>query len=261
MSMGYGIFCPVAKAAEVVAGRWTPLILTEMMKGSERFNDIQNGVPLMPRSLLARRLKEMELSGLITRVPQPRGRGHTYHLTEAGNALRGFINQLAEWGSTWRLPYMDGNDRNVTYLMWSLRQMLFNNADMPERCVIQFDFRNVPRRDHKLRTWWLIVRDGGIDLCYTDMGFDSDLVVTADLDVITRVVVGTASLREARLAGHIGFSDNASLAAKLIKALDLKEPPQIRLMRVPSSADLVVALPALTMNPKAQPVRTKIQAA
>ena len=98
MDMRYGIFCPVAKAAEVVASRWTPLILSELMKGRERFIDIQQGVPLMSRSLLSRRLKEMEISNLIQRVPQ--GRGHVYRLTEAGNALRPLINQLAAWGST-----------------------------------------------------------------------------------------------------------------------------------------------------------------
>lgn len=28
---GYGQFCPVAKAAEVVAERWTPLVLRELI--------------------------------------------------------------------------------------------------------------------------------------------------------------------------------------------------------------------------------------
>lgn len=253
MTSGYGIFCPVAKAAEVVTARWTPLILCEMMKGSTRFSDIQNGVPMMPRSLLARRLKEMEQSGLIQRDPAPQGRGHLYHLTEAGNALRPLINQLAEWGSAWRLPYLDSKDRNVSYLMWWLRQYLMQRPELPARYVLQFDFRNVPRRDHKLRTWWLIRRDDAIELCYTDMGFDPDLVIEADLDVITRVIVGTASLREARMAGAVKFSDRPALAGKLLAALELKEPPQIRLMRVPTAADMVPELPV--------PVKTKNRAA
>lgn len=239
MATGYGIFCPVAKAAEVVAGRWTPLILTELMKGRERFSDIQNGVPLMPRSLLAQRLKEMELAGLITRVSEPGRRGHIYRLTESGNALRPMINMLAEWGSIWRLPYLDDKDRNVSFLMRSLRDLLLEQPMLPARCVLQFNFRNVPKRDHKLRSWWVILCDGAVELCFTDMGFPPDLVVDADLDVLTRVVIGTASLRLARRAGDIVFSDNPALVSQFVAALGLTEPPQMRLMRVPSTPDLV----------------------
>jgi DNA-binding HxlR family transcriptional regulator len=31
MSIGYNQFCPVAKASEILATRWTPLILRELM--------------------------------------------------------------------------------------------------------------------------------------------------------------------------------------------------------------------------------------
>ena len=35
----YGQFCPVAKAAEVLAQRWTPLIIRELLMGSPRFSE------------------------------------------------------------------------------------------------------------------------------------------------------------------------------------------------------------------------------
>jgi DNA-binding HxlR family transcriptional regulator len=121
MATRYGSFCPVAKAAEVITGCWTPLILYELMRGSERFSDIQNGVPLMARSLLARRLRELEQDGLIFRIRQDGQRGHLYRLTPAGDALRPLIDLLGRWGTDWRLPYIDADDRNVTHLMWSIR--------------------------------------------------------------------------------------------------------------------------------------------
>jgi len=37
---GFGQFCPVAKAAEVLTPRWTPLVLRELMFGNTRFNEI-----------------------------------------------------------------------------------------------------------------------------------------------------------------------------------------------------------------------------
>ena len=50
---GYGQFCPIAQAAEVLTERWTPLVIRELaLVGSHRFNDIQRGVPLMSSSLL-----------------------------------------------------------------------------------------------------------------------------------------------------------------------------------------------------------------
>ena len=93
--MRYGQFCPIAKAAEIVAERWTPLVVHELLAGSTRFNDIRRGVPLMSPSLLSTRLKELERVGIVER------RGHTngareYHLTEAGLALAPIIHQLGE---------------------------------------------------------------------------------------------------------------------------------------------------------------------
>ena len=72
---GYGQFCPVAKAAEIVAERWTPLVLRELLCGSRRFSDLHRGVPLMSRTLLAGRLEQLEGAGIVRSVARPRGRG------------------------------------------------------------------------------------------------------------------------------------------------------------------------------------------
>ena len=38
MPAGYGQFCPIAKASEIFAARWTPLILRELMAGMRAVN-------------------------------------------------------------------------------------------------------------------------------------------------------------------------------------------------------------------------------
>ena len=91
---GYGQFCPVAKAAEIVAERWTPLVLRELLCGSRRFSDLHWGVPLMSRTLLAGRLEQLEDAGIVQSVPRPRGRGREYHLTAAGEELRPLIDRF-----------------------------------------------------------------------------------------------------------------------------------------------------------------------
>ena len=57
MSTSYGQFCPIAKASEIFATRWTPLIVRELIAGSHSFNDIHRGVPLISRAVLVARLR------------------------------------------------------------------------------------------------------------------------------------------------------------------------------------------------------------
>src|SRR5918992_3923665 len=78
----YGEYCPVAMGAEAVGDRWTLLVLRELVVGSQRFSDIHRGVPRMSRTLLAKRLKQLERVGIVERRNGP-----TYHLTAAGKDL------------------------------------------------------------------------------------------------------------------------------------------------------------------------------
>src|SRR5580704_12627687 len=55
----YGQFCPLAMAAELLATRWTMVVLGEMLSGSTRFNEIRHGVPRMSTALLSKRLREL----------------------------------------------------------------------------------------------------------------------------------------------------------------------------------------------------------
>src|SRR5207253_9561661 len=82
---GYGQFCPIAQASEVLTERWTPLVIRELaLAGSRRFNDIQRGVPLMSSSLLSKRLRQLERAGIVEHRRRPAGTGSEYHLTPAG---------------------------------------------------------------------------------------------------------------------------------------------------------------------------------
>lgn len=40
----YGQYCPLAKAAEVLGDRWTLLIVSELVAGADRFNDLTRGL-------------------------------------------------------------------------------------------------------------------------------------------------------------------------------------------------------------------------
>jgi len=77
-------------------GRWTPLILRELLRGASSFNDVHRGVPRMSRSLLSARFKKLELCGIVER--RCGTTGVEYRLTEAGAALGPVVTQLGQWG-------------------------------------------------------------------------------------------------------------------------------------------------------------------
>src|SRR6476659_7367040 len=87
----YRQYCPVARATEIVADRWTPLIVRELILGSHRFNDIERGLPGISRSLLSSRLRDLEDAGIVERLPGARPNVRAYHLSEAGRDLKTVI--------------------------------------------------------------------------------------------------------------------------------------------------------------------------
>ena len=62
---GYGQFCPVSMASEILCSRWTTLVVRELLCGSTRFNDLRRGVPKMSPALLSKRLKELQQAGVV----------------------------------------------------------------------------------------------------------------------------------------------------------------------------------------------------
>jgi DNA-binding HxlR family transcriptional regulator len=119
---GYGQFCPVAKGAEVFAERWTPLVLRELLCGSTHFSDLHRGVPLMSRSLLSLRLKQLEQIGVVERKHGPQG--PQYHLTQAGREFAPIVRQLGEWGQRWFRSRYVRDELDVTLLMWDMRRCI-----------------------------------------------------------------------------------------------------------------------------------------
>ena len=85
----YRQYCSVAVASEIVAERWNPLIVRNLMFGADTFSAIANGVPTVSRSMLIKRLDELQRAGVIDKQLKPDGRGYHYRLIEAGADLAG----------------------------------------------------------------------------------------------------------------------------------------------------------------------------
>lgn len=199
----YGQFCPMAKASEIVAERWTLLIIRELMAGSTRFNDLRRGVPLMSPALLSQRLQQLERAGVIARQ-RVAGRGTPdYRLTEAGRALAPVVRQLGEWGGRWVLDRLDEHDLDVTLLMWAMRRRVDPAAFGSGRVVVALEFSDLP---HARRYWWLVNNGKEVDLCPKDPGFAVDLHVRTDLPTMTGIWVGALPLSSAMRDGDLELS-------------------------------------------------------
>jgi DNA-binding HxlR family transcriptional regulator len=96
----YGQRCPVAKTLEIVGDRWTLLIVRDLLGGTRRFQDLQEGLPGLAPNILSDRLKLMEAHGLVARRlysdHPPRAE---YALSAKGQELAVVIGALASWGS------------------------------------------------------------------------------------------------------------------------------------------------------------------
>src|SRR3954447_10537663 len=96
---GYGQFCSMARAHEVLGGRGTLLIVREILCGSRRFNDIRRGIPRVSRTVLSERLQALARVGVVARVDA--AHGPEYGLTEAGQELGLLVSALGTWGQRW----------------------------------------------------------------------------------------------------------------------------------------------------------------
>ena len=91
----YGQYCPVARAAEILADRWTLLIIRELLADVHHFNELERGLPRMSRTLLAERLRRLEDTGVVQRLEAPRGKRTEYRLTPLGRrALERYLDHM-----------------------------------------------------------------------------------------------------------------------------------------------------------------------
>lgn len=186
----YQQYCPVARGAEVFAERWTPVIMRNILYGCETFNAIADGAPGLSRSLLTKRLHELQRAGVIETVPKKKGRGSRYVPTQAGRALKPVLNALAVWGEMWMQVRPVHTEPGV--VLWAWATVFLNRDSLPDhRVVVRFEFEYAGKPD----TAWLLLENGDGELCASDPGHGDDLVVE---------VRDTMALARWHL-GHIGW--------------------------------------------------------
>lgn len=195
---GYGQYCPIAKAAEVFADRWTPLIMRELhFDGVHRFNGLERNLPGISRSLLSQRLRRLARAGVVERGIGPNGHA-AYQLTAAGQELFAVTEALGQWGARWAFPEPQPDELDPILMMAWIRRSIHRDLLPPRRTVAQFDFRGARRH-----TAWLILESSDISVCLHNPGFEIDLLVSADLAGFYRYWFGWIEFEDAVADGLI----------------------------------------------------------
>jgi len=95
----YGQACSLAGALDRIGERWSLLIVRELLLGPLRFSELDRAVGGAPTDVLTKRLRELELSGIVERRRlDPPASGVAYELTELGRGLDRPLIELARWG-------------------------------------------------------------------------------------------------------------------------------------------------------------------
>jgi DNA-binding HxlR family transcriptional regulator len=99
-SRSYGQYCGLARALEILGERWGLLIVRDLLVAPKRFTDFARGLPGIPTSVLATRLKELEGAGVVQRRVLPRPEGSiVYELTAYGWELEDVLVRFGRWGA------------------------------------------------------------------------------------------------------------------------------------------------------------------
>jgi DNA-binding HxlR family transcriptional regulator len=202
----YHQYCPVARACEILADRWTPLIVRELLFGSCHFNELRRGLPRISRSVLVTRLRHLEDNGVIERRAGARPNVTEYILTEAGSDLGDVIKHLGTWAIKWVFVDPNREELDPALFLWKMHQRVDHRELPRERTVVQFDLTG-----RKGRRAWLVLVPHDVLSTLKPPGWRADLIVRADVSVLYRVWAGFLGYDAAVRSGEIVLEGPSAL--------------------------------------------------
>jgi DNA-binding HxlR family transcriptional regulator len=118
----YAQYCPIARTSELLAERWTPIIIRNLLTGCRTFSELQAGAPGISKALLAQRLEILEQHGIIAVEATESGRGRRYELTERGRELKAITDAMGAWGARWL--DLEDHDIDAAYILWATSRLV-----------------------------------------------------------------------------------------------------------------------------------------
>jgi DNA-binding HxlR family transcriptional regulator len=208
----YGQYCPVARASELLAERWSIIILRNILVGCRTFNEIADGAPGLSRGLLSKRLRGLEHVGLIDIRAKPEGHGSTYEPTQAGRELSEVMLALHDWGAKW--AELKPEHAHPGVVLWAWVTFWLDHDRLPQRrVVVRFEYPTLPGPAPRA---WLLIERGDAEVCLKHPGGEEDLIVRIhDPLTFARWHLGKVEWPDALRSGAIEVHGSRMLAREL----------------------------------------------
>lgn len=188
----YGQFCAMARAHETLGGRWTLLIVREILCGARRFNDIRRGIPRISRTVLSERLQALVHAGALRRSDG--AAGPEYALTEAGLELAELVKVMGVWGQRWLPRHAEAEDLDLEPVLVEMQRRVLFEALPDEPLVVRFEISG-----HAVR--FLLLKRNEAAFCSQNPGFPEALTLRGPLSALVAWWRGDASFAGSRRVG------------------------------------------------------------
>lgn len=91
--------CPVRKTARITDGKWTTLIIRDLLSGKKRYSELLKSLSGISPKMLAARLRYLEEKGILTKKIYPTVPPKTeYQLTKLGLKLQEVVAAMDVFG-------------------------------------------------------------------------------------------------------------------------------------------------------------------
>ncbi|HEY7236607.1 MAG TPA: helix-turn-helix domain-containing protein [Gemmatimonadaceae bacterium] len=89
-------------AVELIGSRWSGAIISRLLGGRARYNELRAAIPEISDRMLSERLRALECEGVLTRTVVPESPVRVeYELTAKGRALQDAIDAIGKWATRW----------------------------------------------------------------------------------------------------------------------------------------------------------------
>jgi DNA-binding HxlR family transcriptional regulator len=211
----YGDQCGIARALDVVGDRWALLVVRELILGPKRFTDLRAGLPGASPNVLAQRLQELELNGVVgrRRLGPPAG-SRVYELTSWGRQLEPIVLALGDWGL--RIPAPEPASLSVDSAVLTLGNHFDGSAHRGGNAVVELGFGE-DRFSVRVSAGDIEVRRG-----YADR---PDAVVETDAWTFIGLLGEATLTTQAAAAGRIAVTGDVAAVARLFGAVRVPPTP------------------------------------
>jgi DNA-binding HxlR family transcriptional regulator len=205
----YGQYCPMARASELLAERWTLILVRNLLAGCRTFGDLRAGAPGIPKALLSARLESLTHAEIVVRRPRTSGRGWEYELTEKGRALRSVCEALGAWGAAWL--EIEPHHVDPAYVVWATARLVDLEKVPQPGVTIRLDLS----QGAGVRRFWMLLFAPRVEVCTTSLGRHEDLVVSTDPQTLADCNLRRTRLAAAMRTGRLQVSGPPALIRSL----------------------------------------------